>query len=127
MTLPEMLQEIDRLAFDHPNRVDIHNLAAALHNRAAEAENRLEWVKKGTLTQSDETETDYELAEGRSAWITVGPLSVWVRDLDSSMEIEVYKHYNEAESNPLDTMGVEYPAHRATKKGEKEKCLNKLI
>ncbi len=107
MTPIEMVDEIDRLAWDYPNRADIHNLAAALHNRAADAESEVGWLKNGPLIQSDETITDYRLKEGKSVWVTVGPLGVWIRDCSESMELEVYVHFAET-NDPLDTISVTY-------------------
>lgn len=50
---------------------------------------------------------DCVLDEGSSVWITVGDLSVWVRNSFGGVTVEVYPHLGEAANGPIDTLRVE--------------------
>lgn len=61
--------------------------------------------KDGALEQGEEI-NDYNLV-GRSCWITVGNLSVFIIDYGDCAGIEVYKHYKEW-GEPLGDLLIDY-------------------
>ena len=61
---------------------------------------------KNHFRQADET--DYELEGTESVWVTIGPLSVWIRPREDFLAIEVYEHHREADTNPLRSIEIGY-------------------